>query len=63
MLPFVNNPGDHRIWTVEVSTRFIIEEHLFNMDHPTGRRLGMGQPKAANRYTGIVVEQFKIHRI
>ena len=56
MLPFINSPGDHRTWIIEVSTRLMIGEHLHNIEQPYGRRLVMSNHKAVKRYNEIVKE-------
>ena len=35
MLTFINNPGNHRAWVIEVSTRSMIGGHLDKIDRPT----------------------------
>ena len=63
MLPFIGSPGDHRAFVIEATTRSLIVQNQLKFSRPAGRRLVMSQPQAASRYSQIVGEQFKIHRI
>ena len=63
MLHFINSPGDHRAWVINVSTHFIIGELLHVIDHPARRRLVMRRPKVFNIFNEILEEEFKMHRI
>ena len=50
MLPFNTSPEDNSAWSIEVTARAMIGDHLLKMEWPTGRRLGTIQPWSVNHY-------------
>jgi len=63
MLTFVESPGDHRSFIIDISTRSLSGEFRFKICRPVSRRLVTSQPQSVVRYNKIVREQFEIHRI
>ena len=63
MLGFMESPGDHRSWLIEVTTTSMLGKDLLKIVRPPGRRLVTTQPKSVRKYNEIVEQQFQIHRI
>ena len=63
MLSFMESPGDHRSWLIEVTTRSMLGRDLLKIVRPPGRKLVTTQPRTVKRYNKIVEEQFLRHRI
>ena len=62
MLSFMENPGDHSSWLIEVTTRSMLGKDILKTVRPPGRMLVGTQPRAAKRYNKLVEEQFLLHR-
>jgi hypothetical protein len=63
MLTFVESPGDHRSFIIDISTRSLFGEFRFKICRPVSRRLVTSQQQSVVRYNKIVREQFEIHHI
>jgi hypothetical protein len=63
MLKFVESPGDHRSFIIDISTRSLFGEFRFKICQPVSRRLVTSQHQSVVKYNRIVREQFEIHRI
>ena len=63
MLSFMESPGDHRSWLIEVTTRSMLGRDLLKIVRPPGRKLVSTQPRSVKRYNEIVEAQFLLHRI
>jgi hypothetical protein len=63
MLPFLDSPGDHQAFIIDISTRSILGEFWYKVCHPIRRRLIMSQQGSADEYNRIVHRQFDQHCI
>jgi hypothetical protein len=63
MLTFVESPGDHRLFIINILTRSLLGKFRFKICRPVSRRLVTSQQQSVIRYNQTVREQFKIHRI
>ena len=63
MLTFVESPGDHRSFIIDISTRSLFGEFRFKICRPVSRRLVTSQQQSVVRFNKIVGEQFEIHRV
>jgi hypothetical protein len=63
MLPFLDSPGDHRAFTIDISTRSLLGEFHYKVCRPVSRPLIMSQQRSVDKYNRIVQEQFAWHRI
>ena len=58
MLRFMESPGDHRSWIIEVTTRSMLGKDLLKIVRPPGRGLVSSQPKSVKTYNDTVEKQF-----
>ena len=63
LLPFLDSPGDHRAFIIDISTRLLLGEYRYKVCRPVSRRLIMSQQESVDEYNRIVQEQFDQHRI
>ena len=63
LLPFLDSPGDHRAFMIDISTRSLLGEYRYKVCRPVSHRLIMSQQGSVNEYNRIVREQFDRHRI
>ena len=63
LLPFLESPGDHRAFLIDISTRSFLGEYRYKVCRPVSRRLIMSQQGSVDEYNRIVREQFGRHRI
>ncbi len=63
MLPFLDSPGDHRAFIIDISTRSLLGEFRYKVYRPISRRLITSQQRSVDEYNRIVKEQFDRHRI
>ncbi len=63
MLFFAENPGDHRSFTIDISTRLLLGDFRYKVCWPVSRRLVTSQQQSVDRYNQIVQEQFDTHQI
>jgi len=63
MLPFLDSPGDHRAFIIDISTRSLLGEFQYKVCRPISRCLIMSQQGSVDEYNRIVHEQFDQHRI
>jgi hypothetical protein len=63
MLPFLDSPGDHRAFIIDISTRSLLGEFRYKVCRPISRRLITSQQRSVDEYNRIVKEQFDRHRI
>jgi hypothetical protein len=63
LLPFLDSPGDHRAFIINISTRLLLGEYRYKVCRPVSRRLIMSQQGSVDEYNRIVREQFDRHRI
>ncbi len=63
MLPFLDSPGDHRAFIIDISTRSLLGEFRYKVCRPISRRLITSQQRSVDVYNRIVNEQFDRHRI
>jgi hypothetical protein len=63
MLPFLDCPGNHQAFIINVSTRFLLGKFHYKICHPVSRRLITSQQSSVDEYNRIVREQFAQHRI
>jgi hypothetical protein len=63
MLPFLDCPGGHRAFIINVSTRLLLGEFCYKICRPVSHRLITSQQSLVNKYNRIVREQFARHRI
>jgi hypothetical protein len=63
MLPFLDSPGDHRAFIIDVSTRLLLGEFCYKICHPVSHRIITSQQSSVDKYNRIVQEQFAQHRI
>jgi hypothetical protein len=63
MLTFAESPGDHRSFILDMSMHSFLGVHRYKVCRLVSRRLVTSQESSVKRYTAIIWEQFKIHRI
>jgi hypothetical protein len=63
MLSFMESPGDHRSFIIDISTRLLLGEFRFKVCRPISRCLVTSQQQSVNRYNKIVRDQFNTHHI
>jgi hypothetical protein len=63
MLPFLDSPGDHRAFIIDVSTRLLLGKFCYKICRPVSCRLITSQQSLVDEYNRIVWEQFAWHRI
>ncbi len=63
MLPFLDSPGDHCAFIINISTRSLLGEFRYKVCRPISCRLIMSQQGMVNEYNRIVHEQFNQHQI
>ena len=63
MLPFLDSPGDHRAFVIDISTRSLLSEFRYKVCRPVSRRLITSQQGLVNEYNRIVNNQFSQHQI
>ena len=49
MLPFVESPGDHRSFIIDISIRSLLREFRYKICRPVSRRLVTSQQQSVNR--------------
>jgi hypothetical protein len=63
MLPFLDSPGNHQAFIIDISTRLLLGEFRYKVCPPVSCRLIMSQKGLVDEYNRIVREQFAQHRI
>ncbi len=63
MLLFLDSPGNHRAFIIDISTRYLLGEFHYKVCRPVSRRLITSQQGLVDEYNRIVCEQFAQHRI
>jgi hypothetical protein len=63
MLPFLDSPGNHRAFIIDISTRLLLGEFRYKVCRPVSCRLITSQQSSIDEYNRIVQEQFTQHRI
>jgi hypothetical protein len=63
MLPFLESPGDHCAFIIDISTRSLLGEFRYNVCRLVSHRLITSQQGSINEYNRIVNVQFSQHRI
>jgi hypothetical protein len=63
MLLFLDSPGNHRAFIIDISTRSLLGEFRYKVCRPVSRRLIRSQQHSVDKYNMIVKEQFSQHRI
>jgi hypothetical protein len=63
MLTFAESPGDHRSLCFDISSHSLLGKFRHKVCRPISWRLVTSQPSLVKRYSEIVREQFKTHRI
>ncbi len=63
MLPFLDCPGDHRAFILDISTRLLLGKFRYKICRPVSHRLITSQQSSVDEYNRIVREQFARHRI
>ncbi len=63
MLPFLDSPGDHRGFIIDISTRLLLGEFCYKVCWPVSCRLITSQQSSVNKYNRIVREQFALPQI
>jgi hypothetical protein len=63
MLPFLDSPGDHCAFIIDISTRLLLGEFWYKVCRPISRCLIMSQQGSVDEYNRIVHMQFNLHRI
>ena len=58
MLPFLDSPGDHRAFIIDISTRSLLGKFRYKVCRPVSRRLITSQQGPVNEYNRIVNDQF-----
>ena len=54
MLLFLDSPGDHRVFIIDISTRSLLGEFWYKVCHPVSRPLITSQQGLVNEYNKIV---------
>jgi hypothetical protein len=63
LLSFVESPGDHRSFIIDISTRLLLGNFRYKVCRPVSRCLVTSQQQSVNRYNQIVQEQFHTHQV
>ncbi len=63
MLPFLDSPGNHQAFIINISTRLLLGEFHYKVCRPVSHRLIMSQQGLVDEYNRIVREQFAQYRI
>ena len=63
MLPFLDSPGDHHAFIIDISTRSLLSEFRYKVCRPVSRRLITSQQGLVNEYNRFVNNQFSQHQI
>ncbi len=63
MLPFLDSPGNHQAFIINISTRLLLGEFCYKVCRPVSHRLITSQQGSVDEYNRIVREQFAQHRI
>ena len=63
MLPFLDIPGNHQAFIINISTRLLLGEFRYKVCRPVSCRLITSQQGLVDEYNRIVCEQFAQHRI
>jgi hypothetical protein len=63
MLPFLDSPGNHRAFVIDISTTLLLGEFRYKVCHPVSHRLITSQQGLVDEYNRMVREQFSQHRI
>jgi hypothetical protein len=63
MLTFVESPGDHQLFALDVSTQSLLGLYRYKVCRLASHRLITSQETSVKRYNAIIREQFEIHRI
>jgi hypothetical protein len=63
MLPFLDSPGDHQAFIIDIFTRLLLGEFRYKVCCPVSRRLVTSQQGLVDKYNRIVREQFAQHKI
>jgi hypothetical protein len=58
MLPFLDSPGDHQTFIIDISTRLLLGEFCYKVCRPISHCLITSQQSSVNEYNRIVCEQF-----
>jgi hypothetical protein len=63
MLPFLDSPGDHRAFIIDIFTRLLLGEFRYKVCCPVSCHLITSQQGLVDKYNRIVGEQFAQYRI
>ena len=63
MLLFLDSPGDHRGFIIDISTRSLLGEFWYKVCCPISRCLIMSQQGLVDEYNRIIHKQFDQHQI
>ena len=63
MLPFLDSPGDHGVFIIDISTRSLLGEFWHKVCCPISRRLIKSQLGSVDEYNRIIHKQIDQHRI
>ena len=63
MLPFLDSPGDHCAFIIDISTRSLLGKFWYKVCRPVSRRLITSQQGPVNEYNRTVDDQFSQHQI
>ena len=63
MLSFLDSPGDHRAFIIDISTISLLGKFWYKVCRPVSRCLITSQQGLVNEYNRIVNDQFSQHRI
>jgi hypothetical protein len=63
MLPFLDSPGDHRAFIIDISTRSLFGQFWYKVCRPISRCLIISLQGSIDEYNRIVHDQFDQHRI
>ena len=63
MPPFLDSPGVHCAFIIDISTRSLLDEFRYKVCWPVSRRLIMSQQGSVDDYNRIVHEHFDRHHI
>jgi hypothetical protein len=63
MLPFLDSPGNHQAFIIDISTRSLLGKFCYKICRPVSCRLITSQQSLVDEYNRIVWEQFAWHRI
>jgi hypothetical protein len=63
MLPFLDSPGDHGAFIIDISTRLLLGKFCYKVCRPVNRRLIMSQQSSVDESNRILCEQYALHQI